>query len=199
MSNQDKNNANTQLPVVTVFISSPADVIDERNKVRDILQHLQETEFADKLVIRAIFWEDNALVATQNYQDQIPSSTDVDIFIAILWSRLGTPLDPEKYQNDEGKQYSSGTEYEIEQALTSHNNSPDEAKSPQIYIFRNTSEPHIPLEPREVSEERRAQYYALGDFLKKLEFHPTYKEICSNAINRFTSVYLQKFITLFAS
>ena len=50
----------------------------------------------------------------RTFQDQIPATSEFDVVICILWSRLGTPLNA-----PDGKQYPSGTDYEVESAKAS--------------------------------------------------------------------------------
>ena len=51
-----------------------------------------------------------------DYQENIPAPGDFDIFLCLLWSRLGTRLGS-KHRTQDGKTFESGTVYEFENAL----------------------------------------------------------------------------------
>ena len=102
-------------PTIKIFISSPGDVLYERQIAKRIIAKLGK-EFAATVQLEALLWEDMPLQATASFQegiDQIAAANMVDIAIFILWSRLGTPLS-EKFVKPDGSYYKSGTEYEFE-------------------------------------------------------------------------------------
>ena len=102
-------------PTIKIFISSPGDVIYERQIAKRIIAKLGK-EFAASARLEALLWEDMPLEVTTSFQkgiDQLANANLVDIAIFILWSRLGTPLG-ENYVKPDGSPYKSGTEYEFE-------------------------------------------------------------------------------------
>lgn len=81
--------------VLTVFVSSPSDVTEERIWLEDIIQELNMT-WSDKNNIRLdlIRWEKNAYpMKGTDVQETINKSigNEYDIFIGIFWTRFGTP------------------------------------------------------------------------------------------------------------
>ena len=102
-------------PTLKIFISSPGDVLYERQIAKRIIAKLGK-EFAATARLEALLWEDMPLQATASFQegiDWIVNANMVDIAIFILWSRLGTPLS-DKFVKPDGGYYKSGTEYEFE-------------------------------------------------------------------------------------
>lgn len=100
-----------------IFISSPGDVAEERARAQDVVTQLQE-EFAESLSIEALLWEQEPLLASSDFQSQIRSPADFDIFATIIGDRLGSPLG-DRFTRKDGSRYASGTEYEFEIALES--------------------------------------------------------------------------------
>ena len=102
-------------PTIKIFISSPGDVLYERQIAKRIIAKLGK-EFAASVHLEALMWEDMPLLATASFQegiDRVANAEMVDIALFILWSRLGTPLN-DKFVKADGSRYQSGTEYEFE-------------------------------------------------------------------------------------
>ncbi len=122
---------------VKVFISSPSDVSEERDKARAIIARLQE-HYAGRLKLLPVFWEDLPLNAGKPFQDGIESEIsddkliDIDVAVFILWSRLGTPLGPTVTKKD-GSNYLSGTEREFDLMLQAYIQS--DRKRPKILVY----------------------------------------------------------------
>lgn len=76
-----------------LFISSPADVAAERKRLQRVVDRLNG-EFADIVTFETIRWETSFYSAHAGFQEKIPEARDCDLVIAVLWSRLGTPLPP---------------------------------------------------------------------------------------------------------
>lgn len=104
---------------IRIFISSPGDVTEEREKAKQIITELQR-RYADQTKLEAVFWEDLPLGATASFQEGIDlllnDQKGVDIAVFIIWSRLGTPLGATLTRPD-GTPYRSGTEREFELML----------------------------------------------------------------------------------
>jgi len=131
-------------PVIRIFFSSPGDVHMERETARRVVERLQ-SELGERATIEPYFWEHEVMVATKDYQENIPPMDDFDIVVCMLWSRLGTPLDPARHPRPDGGGFESGTEYEFFTAMKAH----EEKGAPDIFVFRNTTEPRRPSRPRE--------------------------------------------------
>lgn len=142
------------------FISSPGDVQKERQIAERVIARLAG-EFADVVELDAYFWEQEPMQLTANFQAQIAPTSEFDVLICVLWSRLGTPL-----RGPNGKLYNSGTEYEIETALQSWR----EQGRPEVMIYVNGSQPPIKNWPQAELEHAVLQLKALVEFQKKYFF-----------------------------
>jgi CHASE2 domain-containing sensor protein len=128
---------------VRLFVSSPADVRAERDRLVVVADRLNGA-FEGVVRLELIRWEDGFYTATQSFQEQIHAAVsgmeNIDIVICVLWGRIGLKLNPALWKRDgsggaEG--YESGTVYEYETALglSRKNNG-----VPALYLFRK-SEP----------------------------------------------------------
>lgn len=104
---------------VRIFISSPGDVSEERERARQVIESLRR-RYAGKLELKPVLWEDLPLQATASFQEGIDlilsNEQGIDIAVFILWSRLGSPLGVQIRKPD-GDEYRSGTEREFELML----------------------------------------------------------------------------------
>ena len=149
------------IATLRVFVSSPRDVGSERAVCARALERLR-FEFRGICDIQPIFWEQMPMRATDTFQAQIPLAGDSDICVFILWSWFGTPL-PESFRRPDGTAYSSGTEFEFESALTSH----QRHGSPDILVYRKTAELRATIQNREQVMERLAQRDAVQTFIER--------------------------------
>ena len=104
---------------VRIFISSPGDVSEERERARQVIQGLRR-RYSQHFALIPVLWEDMPLSLNASFQEGIDVvlSVDrgVDIAVFILWSRLGSALGP-LVRRDDGRSYRSGTERELELML----------------------------------------------------------------------------------
>jgi hypothetical protein len=100
--------------VLRIFVSSPGDVGRERVIAGKVIDRLQG-EFLTRVELEPYFWEHEPMRATTDYQGNISSPSEFDIVVCILWSRLGSRLNPNYRPADESP-YDSGTEYELDVA-----------------------------------------------------------------------------------
>jgi hypothetical protein len=96
--------------VLTVFVASPGDVVEERAALEDVIRELNTT-WSKILGLRLelIRWETNVYPDFgEDVQDVINRQVgdDYDIFIGIMWAKYGTPT----------KRAGSGTEEEFQKA-----------------------------------------------------------------------------------
>jgi hypothetical protein len=150
------------MKTVKIFVSSPGDVRQERQVTAKVLARL-ETQFARRVGVKGYFWEHEPMHAGADFQTQIPPPAKFDVFIGILWSRLGTRLHSSHLRPD-GRPYLSGSEFEFETALESYRTSA--TKTPRLLIYRREETPLIPAEPQEVFEERKRQWDSLQRFIE---------------------------------
>ena len=111
------NNAAKKRRTIRIFISSPGDVVEEREKARRVIDKLQR--HYQGVNLQPVIWEELALPATASFQETIDfllEQQPIDIAIFVLWSRLGSPLGTAITKPD-GSPYRSGTEREFDLML----------------------------------------------------------------------------------
>jgi tetratricopeptide (TPR) repeat protein len=148
------------LKSLSVFVSSPGDVAEERLIARRVIGRL-EAQFGDVLHLEPLFWEHEPLLATASFQEQIPRPSETDIAIAILWSRMGTAL-PGHIRRPDGSSYSSGTEFEFEDAVEGFRRN----GKPELLVYRKTAPPTWPADDG-LAAQRVGQKIALDHFMSK--------------------------------
>ena len=144
-----------------VFLSSPGDVGQERLLATRVMERLNG-EFAGCIRLEPILWEHEPLRATGHFQEQIIPPSQTDIVICILWSRLGTRL-PEQFHREDGSFFSSGTEWEFEDAARAFR----ERGAPDLMVYRKTSEAFSPMSNEQALLDRLAQKKALEAFIDR--------------------------------
>jgi formylglycine-generating enzyme required for sulfatase activity len=149
-----------------IFISSPADVPDERLRAALIVDKLSQ-DYSRFFSIEPYRWEHEAMLASAHFQDAIEPPSAFDIVVLILWSRLGTPL-PEKttereYRGIDGRAPVTGTEWEYEEALKVAR----ERKAPDLLAFRNMSPALIDPGDPNAQAKSMAQLGALNAFWRR--------------------------------
>ena len=84
-----------QETILSVFVASPSDVDEERNRLEEVIRDLN-TAWAKELAIRLelVRWETHAYPsfgddAQAVINEQIPD--DCDLFVGLMWYRFGTP------------------------------------------------------------------------------------------------------------
>jgi hypothetical protein len=151
-----------------IFVSSPGDVGREREIAQRIIARLQG-EFTAQARLTPYFWEHEPMLANAgDYQENIPAPSDFDIFLCLLWSRLGTRLGS-KHRTRDGKTFESGTASEFQNALEAarRSASPELPRGrPDMLIFVKKAPLVIEPEPKEVRDERYRQFDALQDFIR---------------------------------
>jgi len=133
--------------VVTVFISSPSDVSAEREILDSVVNELNRT-WSRTLGIRLepIMWETHSWPAFGNdpqdvLNDQLPD--DYDVFLGILWGRIGTPT----------PRAESGTLEEFERAFERYKNDKDSIEL-MIY-FKDEGIPPSKTDPAQLAQVRK--------------------------------------------
>lgn len=144
-----------------VFISSPGDVIPERRICKTVIGRLNE-EFAGQAFLVPILWEEEPLLASETFQAQIHPPRQTDIYIGILWSRIGSPL-PDTIRRPDGSVYDSGTAFEFEDALHGYR----ENGHPEMLLYRKTGAPTISLSDKHVVMERLNQMDRLQSYVDR--------------------------------
>ncbi|HEV3409586.1 MAG TPA: AAA family ATPase [Chthoniobacterales bacterium] len=154
-------------PELRIFVSSPGDVAREREIARRIIDRLQG-EFAAQIRLAPYFWEHEPMLSNAgDYQENIPAPAEFEVFLCLLWSRLGTRLHP-KQRTREGQTYKSGTEYEFKNALEAARASVDAQHPrgrPEMLVFIKKAPLVIEPEPKTVRDERYRQFDDLQEFI----------------------------------
>jgi len=111
--------------LVRIFISSPSDVAEERDRARQVVDGLRK-RYAGCLRLETVLWEELPLTADMSFQDGIDlilsKGHGIDIALFILWSRLGSPLGG-RIRKPDGSEYRSGTEHEFDLMLAAYEQS----------------------------------------------------------------------------
>jgi len=135
---------------IEVFISSPSDVRHERSIVKHVLDLCNRLpSIADHYYLRPVDYVDNAPALMGKppqsiVDDYMAKASDSDLFICILWHRMGTPL----VQEATGERFESGTQYEFVDAY--HHN--QISGRPYMLLYRCTK----PIPPDADPEQVRA-------------------------------------------
>ena len=74
------------------------------------------------------------MLATADFQSQIGTPAESDIFVLPMWSRLGSPLSADFVRTD-GSRYASATGYEFEEAVSAWRTQ----GRPRILAYRKTA------------------------------------------------------------
>lgn len=144
-----------------IFISSPGDVIPERRVLKAVVARLNE-EFSGQAYLIPILWEEEPLLASDTFQAQIHPPSETDIYIGILWSRIGSPL-PETILRPDGSRYDSGTAFEFEDALQGY----QENGKPEMLLYRKSGAPVMSLSDNSAVLERLEQIERLSTYIDR--------------------------------
>lgn len=154
---------------IRVFLSSPSDVLEERDIVMQVIDQLQYSPLLQgQVFLETVAWDkpgvETPFLATMTPQEAInqnlPKPSECDIVIVILWSRMGTPL-PRDYLKPDGRRYWSGTEWEFWDAFS-------KAKTdirPKLLVYRRNEkvllDDEMPdFEERLLQKKRVREFFA---------------------------------------
>ncbi len=139
--------------------------------VRRVVDRISQ-DLPEGCVLIPVDWTDRrartAFLATlapqQAIERGLPSPDKCGIVVVILWSRMGTPLDPAASRKPDGTAYLSGSEYEYEIAMARARVS----SRPRVMIFRRTKAPSVALDDP-LYEEKGRQWNLLKQFFSRFE------------------------------
>ena len=135
-----------------MFISSPGDVAHERTIVQKVINHLNGSIFIGQYVLIPRAYEDVVppVVGTApqfTVDNYMMRAEDADIFVCILWSRIGTPfVDP-----NTKREYQSGTEYEFLHAYDNFQKN----KRPIILLYRCVRPVSPDVDPQQLEKVQK--------------------------------------------
>jgi hypothetical protein len=112
----------TKVELIRVFVSSPAELKDERVRLEEVVRELN-TAWGDKLGMRVelVEWETHAYPGISSDAQAVIEEEigdRYDIFIGLLWVRFGTPT----------KNAGSGTQQEFEKAYARFHAAPGQVR-----------------------------------------------------------------------
>jgi hypothetical protein len=152
-------------PLLRIFISSPSDVNPERLAASRVIERLAR-EFGNFFTIRAELWEQEPLLATAHFQEQIPKPSEAGIVLVIVWSRLGTNLPASRFKGALSEEAVTGTEWEFEDAARAFR----EQGHPDLLFYRKTARIEVDLADAALVEKRSNEKKKLDGFLHKWFF-----------------------------
>jgi hypothetical protein len=150
-----------------IFIASPGDVAEERRLAIETIHELESSHLLRaQVALKVVAWDDPAARAPLDGRETPQQSVlrfagrpaDCDLTLAILWSRLGTPL-PAGMRRADGTGFASGTVWEVQDAL--------DADRP-VFVYRRTERPRIELDDP-AFDSKRAQFEALNRWFTDFE------------------------------
>ncbi len=163
------------LKKIDIFISSPSDVYEERQIAKHVIERCNRMHsIAERYVLRPLAYEENAPAEVgsrpQTVVDRhMMKAGSSDLFICILWHRMGTPVTYE----ETGERFQSGTEYEF---LDAYRNNQMHGK-PYILLYRCMK----PFPPERDPQQLRAVEVLFKRFEGEYaEFKGLYKAYRSN-------------------
>lgn len=135
-----------QETILSVFVASPSDVEEERNRLEAVIRELNTTWSRDLGVrLELVRWETHAYPSFGKdpqavINEQIPD--DFDLFVGLMWYRFGTPTG----------RAGSGTVEEFQRAKNRHDADPNTVKL-MIY-FKDAPAPIAPskLDPQQLTK-----------------------------------------------
>jgi hypothetical protein len=148
-----------QVEKIKIFLASPSDVLTERRYVRNVIDELNRTVAADKGVHFEIISSENAFPGYGKdgqaiLNEQIGKMHEYELFIGIMWNRIGTPTPRAK----------SGTVEEFTRAVRAL----VRRKKPEVWFYFRQSAAHLTtkdeLKQREEVLEFRARFKKNGLF-----------------------------------
>jgi hypothetical protein len=150
-----------------IFVACPGDVEDEKERLSKVIGSLQFDAAGHGFFLELQEWR-QCVPDLKEPQEAIFKQLNPeawDIFVAILWTRFGTPCGI--YESGTNREL-TGTEAEILKAIEL---SKEHEDRPRVLIYRSTRS------PRSLNDLRGAQLEALEDFLQNCEAkgkHPAF-------------------------
>jgi len=142
-----------------IFLSSPGDVAQERERAAAVVRALDAEIAAGEVSLEALRWEEDWFSAVDHFQAQIVKPSDCELVVCIFGERLGSEL-PQDYARPDGSRR-TGTEWEFEVAMERARASAE--KRPDILVYRRRR----PLQAEPPGDLERAQRQALDGFWKR--------------------------------
>ncbi len=142
-----------------IFISSPTDVLGEREIAERVIARL-DGMWSAHVRLHAERWERRHYHAAKSFQEAIGNMGTFDLVVGILWKRIGSPLPSDRFRRADGSSYESGTIFELESAIAAS----ETGGKPLVYLFRKTAP--VLFSASSVDEDRH-QHEALLEWWKR--------------------------------
>jgi len=149
---------------VSIFLASPGDVLVERNHAERVIEELNRTiASSGGMSLKIIRWEEDVHPgygkdAQAIINDQVAKMSQCDLFVGVMWNRVGTPT----------PRAESGTVEEFEIAAQAF----DRHGKPEIWFYFRNAAAH--LDTGEQIEQRK-QVVAFKEKIKKNSLPWSYK------------------------
>ena len=169
-------NRGERVKTISLFVSSPGDVLPERDAATRVVQRIND-ELRGLLHVRDIRWESAYYGAHDTFQSQTVEMGACDLVVCVFWRRLGSELPanfPKRMKN--GEPYPSGTVYELTTALEAY----ELKKTPDVWVYKKDQAVADAIQDAADMARRAKQWEALEAFWKEFFF---------NAQGQFTAAY----------
>ncbi|NQU45304.1 hypothetical protein HQ520_18635 [bacterium] len=174
--------------ILTVFVASPSDLDDERNRLKEVIDRLNLT-WARQLGVRLdlIRWETHTYPSIGDdpqaaINEQIPE--DYDLFIGMMWYRFGTPT----------LRAGSGTLEEFQRAKDRFDRNPSEVHL--MMYFKDAPAPVPPsrLDPKQIASmlEFRSDLEGQGVLYGSFTSLKDFENLVTLHLTRYVQAHLPK-------
>lgn len=133
-----------------IFLSSPSDVLPERDAVEHIVRTLNN-ERLERRSLELIRWEHGYYTADKTFQNGIPRASECELVISIFWKTTGQNL-PEAFRRPDGT-YPTGSEYEFEDAIQAALSR--EPRAPDVLVYRKTEKIFVEPEAENIAYQQK--------------------------------------------
>ena len=140
-SRQDQSKARRRSPdELRIVLASPNDVLEERRVFFEIVAEINTLlrNLGKPFHLEPVAWERSTFPDTGVPQRVISKQLliqDCHIFVAVFWTRFGTPIG--EIRPDDGKPYLSGSEQEIDEAFEARRENKNGRPTIMLYRKRN--------------------------------------------------------------
>ncbi|MBD2745011.1 hypothetical protein [Coleofasciculus sp. FACHB-1120] len=174
-----------QVEKLKIFLASPSDVATERRHVGKVIEEINRTVAADKGIVLEVVSSENAFPSYGKdgqaiLNEQIGKMQEYELFIGIMWNRIGTPTPRAK----------SGTAEEFGRAVTALRRK----RKPQVWFYFREAPVHLTtiedLRQREETLKFKAKFRGKGlfrEYKTPTNFRDQLREHLTLWLNQYTS------------